>query len=87
MPPGKVIQFPVKLWSHKQGWATGPVLVDAKGRTIRDPRRADKNYPGLNYSRFCSAYCVKAGAGRIAMKRLGGVRKVNVFQSLGKLRL
>ena len=87
MPPGKVIQFPVKLWSHKQGWATGPILVDAKGRTIRDPRRADKNYPGLNYSRFCSAYCVKAGAGRIAMKRLGGVRKVNVFQSLGKLRL
>ena len=67
--PGKVIQFPVRLWSHKQGFATGPVLVDASGKTITDPRRANRAYPGLNYSKFCSAYMVKAGAGRAALAR------------------
>jgi len=88
--PGKVIQFPVKLWSHKQGFATGPVLVDASGKTITDPRRANRAYPGLNYSKFCSAYMVKAGAGRAALARsqrrpaLAG--RVNGLQSLGILR-
>ena len=67
--PGKVIQFPVKLWSHKQGFATGPVLVDASGKTIRNPLTANRSYPGLNYSKFCAAYCVKAGAGRVALAR------------------
>jgi len=84
MPPGKVIQFPVRLWSHKQGFATGPVLVDASGKTITDPRRANRKYPGLNYSRFCSAYCVKAGAGRIALARMRK-RSANVPQSRGTL--
>jgi len=93
--PGKVIQFPVRLWSHKQGFATGPVLVDASGKTITDPRRANRAYPGLNYSRFCSAYMVKAGAGRAALARaqrrtsLGGLSsavRVNGLRSLGILR-
>lgn len=86
---GKVIQFPVRLWSHKQGFATGPVLVDASGKTIADPRRANRAYPGLNYSKFCSAYMVKAGAGRVALarsRRLSTAR-VNGLQSLGRLRL
>ena len=69
LPAGKVIEFPVKLWSHKQGWATGPVIVDASGKTIADPRRANRKYPGLNYSKFCSAYCVKVGAGKTALAR------------------
>jgi hypothetical protein len=56
---GKRIVFKVNLWSHKRGWATGPLLVDAKGKMIRDPRTASRNYPGLNYSNFCSAFCVK----------------------------
>jgi len=60
LKPGKIITFPVNLWSHKQGWATGPLLVDAKNRVITDPRRADRKY-GYNYSKFCSAYCVRAG--------------------------
>jgi hypothetical protein len=67
--PGRVIQFPVKLWSHKQGFATGPVLVDASGKTIRNPLTANRSYPGLNYSKFCAAYCVKPGAGRAAFAR------------------
>ena len=67
--PGRVMTIPVKLWAHKQGFGGGPVLVDASGRTIRDPRRADRNYGGLNYSRFCGAYAVKYGAGRVALAR------------------
>lgn len=91
VPPGKVIQFPVKLWSHKQGFATGPVLVDASGKTIADPRRANRNYDGLHYSKFCSAYCVRAGAGAIALARSRRRQQLStprggVLQFLGTLR-
>ena len=87
LPAGKVIEFPVKLWSHKQGWATGPVIVDASGKTITDPRRANRKYPGLNYSKFCSAYCVKIGAGKIALARSRRAKpQVNGFQFPGILR-
>ena len=62
LPVGKVIEFPVKLWSHKTGWAGGPLIVDASGNTISDPRKADRNYtPGFHYTKFCSAYGVRRG--------------------------
>jgi hypothetical protein len=62
LPSGKVIDFPVKLWSHKTGWAGGPLIVDASGKTITDPRKADRNYtPGFHYTKFCSAYGVRGG--------------------------
>ena len=62
LPIGKVIEFPVKLWSHKTGWAGGPLIVDASGNTISDPRKADRNYtPGFHYTKFCSAYGVRRG--------------------------
>jgi len=62
LPSGKVIDFPVKLWSHKTGWAGGPLIVDASGKTITDPRKADRNYtPGFHYTKFCSAYGVRSG--------------------------
>jgi hypothetical protein len=64
--PGKVITIPVNLWAHKQGWGALPLYTDAKGKTIVDPRKAARNYPGLNYSIFCGTYCVKknkAGSG------------------------
>ena len=67
--PGKVISLPIKLWSHKQGFGGGPVIVDASGNTIKNPLTANRNYPGLNYSKFCSAYCVKCRAGRTALAR------------------
>jgi len=57
---GKNIRIRVNGWSHKRGWATGPLLHDAKGRVIKDPRKASRNYPGLNYKKFCGAFCVKA---------------------------
>lgn len=62
LAPGKVIEFPVKLWSHKTGWAGGPLIVDASGHTIADPRKADRSYkPGFHYTKFCSAYGVRRG--------------------------
>jgi hypothetical protein len=57
---GKRIVFKVNLWSHKRGWSDGgALLTDAKGKMIKDPRKAARDYPGLNYSNFCSAFCVK----------------------------
>jgi len=62
LAPGRVLDFPVCLWSHKTGWAGGPLIVDASGKTIVDPRRCDRKYkPGFHYDTFCSAYAVKRG--------------------------
>jgi len=56
----KVITFPVNLWAHKLGWGTRPLLVDASGMTITDPRKADRNY-SFHYNTLCGGYCVRAG--------------------------
>jgi len=61
LTPGKIIEFKCNLWAHKQGWGTRPILVDAKGKTIYDPRKANRNYGRLNYSQLCGVYCVRAG--------------------------
>jgi hypothetical protein len=61
LTPGKIIEFKCNLWAHKQGWGTRPILVDAKGKTIYDPRKANRNYGRLNYSKLCGVYCVRAG--------------------------
>ena len=59
---GKIIEFPVNLWSHKQGWASGPLMIDASGKTIVDPRRSNRSWtPGFHYTKFCSAYAVRRG--------------------------
>ena len=57
---GKMIKFPVNLWAHKLGWGTRPLLVDAKGKTIYDPRKANRKYD-FNYTTLCGAYCVRVG--------------------------
>lgn len=57
----KVITMPVNLWAHKLGWGTRPLLVDASGKTIVDPRKANRNYE-LKYKTYCGSYCVKKGA-------------------------
>jgi len=60
--PGRIITFPVNLWAHKQGWAGGPLMIDASGNTIRDPRKANMKYrPGYHYTKFCSAWAVRRG--------------------------
>ena len=59
---GKIIEFPVNLWSHKQGWASGPLMIDASGKTIVDPRKSNRSWkPGFHYTKFCSAYGVRRG--------------------------
>jgi len=81
----KILDFPVALWSHKTGWAGGPLIVDASGKTITDPRKADRNYtPGFHYTKFCSAYIVKRGMATTGnnANRLG---KVSVNQALPRL--
>jgi len=61
LTPGKIIEFKCNLWAHKQGWGTRPILVDAKGKVITDPRRANRNYGRLNYTKLCGVFCVRAG--------------------------
>src|SRR5210317_1353671 len=34
--PGKLLKFKANVFSHKRGWATGPLLIDAKGKSITD---------------------------------------------------
>lgn len=59
-PGDAVIVRNAGLWSHKQGFATGPVLRDACDRAITDPRKACRSYGhGLDYKDFCGAMCVK----------------------------
>ena len=55
----KRLAFKANVFSHKRGWATGPLLTDASGKSITDPRKADRNYPGLHYEKYCSSFCVK----------------------------
>ena len=87
LPVGRVIDFPVKLWSHKTGWAGGPLIVDASGRTITDPRKANRTYkPGFHYTKFCSAYGVRRGFARTGnnANRLGPNGKNSVPVNLGQ---
>ena len=59
---GKIIAFKCNLFSHKMGWATGPLLVDSCGKIIKDPRKACRKY-GLNYSKYCDSFCVASNKG------------------------
>ena len=69
--PGKIIQFPVNLWAHKTGWAGGPLLVDASGKTIVDPRRSNFKYkPGFHYKKICSVWGVRRGMARTGSNAL-----------------
>ncbi len=45
-------------WSHKRG-ITNVTRADASGRSIINPRLANRNYYDVNYSTFCGYYFVK----------------------------
>jgi len=47
------------VWSHKRGAAYAPTLVDSANKIIKDPRKATFDYGVLNYSTFCTTFCVK----------------------------
>lgn len=59
MKPGVIITFKADFFSHKRGWSTGPLIVGAKGKLIKDPRYISRDYPGLNYDKYCASFCVK----------------------------
>jgi hypothetical protein len=59
-PGDRVLIKNAGLWSHKQGFATGPLLKDACGQAISDPRAACRTYSKeLDYKDFCGAMCVR----------------------------
>lgn len=63
-PPNAVEQIvernPSFLFTHRRGWSSqGPLLVDAKGDIITDPRTADLNYGSVNYNIFCGLFLVE----------------------------
>jgi hypothetical protein len=55
---GEITKIKANVFSHKLGWATGPLLYDAGGKVIKDPRTANRKY-GYNYTKYCSSFCVK----------------------------
>jgi len=71
---GKKINFRANVWSHKQGWATGAQLKDACNKSIKNPRKACRNY-GMNYKTYCDSFCVKKGSRPKVGKRNTNIRK------------
>lgn len=55
---GKKLKFKANFFSHKMGWATGPLIKDSCGKLIKDPRKACRKY-GYNYKKYCTSFCVK----------------------------
>lgn len=74
------------VFSHKRGTAFPPTLLDSEGKIIKDPRRSKFNYGTLNYSTFCTFFCVRrrdlgpsliknTSSGNIIVSRVNKVRK------------
>tara|TARA_B100001287_G_C22667316_1_gene523455 strand:- start:56 stop:1024 length:969 start_codon:yes stop_codon:yes gene_type:complete len=42
------------FWSHKRGWYTAPIAVDANNQLIMNPHYASRDYKTLNYNKFCA---------------------------------
>lgn len=81
--PGRTITFPANLWAHKRGWGEPPLLLDARGKTIQDPRKSSRNYPGLNYNKFCGAFCIRANKGVSGNRSSPGIKSLRQGRSSG----
>lgn len=66
---GVNISFKRNIWSHKRGWGDGPLLTDAKGKVIINPKTASRDYGSLNYKRFCHAFCVSRSGVNVGKTR------------------
>lgn len=51
------------LFAHKRGFSELTVL-DASGKFITDPRKANRNYGDINYKFFAGAFCVNSSFGK-----------------------
>jgi hypothetical protein len=48
------------VWVHQRGWSSGgPLIHDANGNLITDPKTASFDYGSLNYSIYCGLFQVK----------------------------
>lgn len=48
------------VWVHQRGWSTGgPLIHDAKGNLIVDPKSACFDYGSLNYNIYCGLFSVR----------------------------
>jgi hypothetical protein len=59
-PGSKLLVQNANLFTHKLGWATGGLITDSCGKTIKDPRQACRKH-AVDYDRFCGSYCVRKG--------------------------
>ncbi len=65
LPPNsnKVLVKNSGIWAHKRG--LGELTVkDASGKYILDPRKADRNYGKLNYTKYVGTFCVHKDFGK-----------------------
>ena len=58
LKPKTFIRFKVNIFSHKLGWATGPLLTDSCGKTIKNPLKSCRTY-SYDYSKYCNSFCVR----------------------------
>ena len=55
----RYIKIRANVWSHKRGWATGPLITGSDGKVITNPLTAKLDYPRMNYSNHCKTYAVR----------------------------
>ena len=52
-----------QMWSHKPG-STSVVNIDSKGKKIKNPLKANRNYNSLNYYKPCFFACIYSDLAR-----------------------
>ena len=72
------------VFSHKQGFATGPLLRDASHQIIPDPRYANRDYGDYNYKKFCGAMCIRNVRTRDMSKTLTKAESAKLHSLLDK---
>lgn len=76
------------IWSHKRGAAYAPSLLDARGKIIHDPRTASFDYGMLNYSTYCTSFCVRSRPGQepctVRNSRCAKTQRTNLIVSSKK---
>ena len=69
LTPHRTIKFKARVWSHKRGWATPPLLTGSNGKPLKGlTAHKQMKYPGMNYKNFCNAFCVKTGKMKVGPK-------------------
>lgn len=60
---------PNYVWAHQRGWsAGGPIIHDAKGDLILNPKKANFDYNNVNYSIYCGLFKVRSRYATVTTK-------------------